>query len=483
MCPLLPDGSAVDASGITNSLFESDRGMPIMLGVIFKVFASDGSKNRSANGSNVSRGNHHTCTVYASTNYGQLNSVFENVIIPPRLHSGIDNYEEDLPRGSTGLIDGSSLPADIVDLDPVMLNGEWCTIGFIGGYIERPFLLNYWPHPVDIYNLATSGNGNGQTTLKQFDDITGRSRKMWRNNGSLFLLNKEGSLYLDTSQANRTVFVSEEGLPSSILYPGGGHIQVDVKPNAQTEINWNDKYVGGKVGGPQIGAGSSAALSIQGETLGSNKPVFDPDLPHPDQPFESQTPSVAPRGTDRTYIQGHEYDVLVKTSKLALVGKAGGSYSGEIDLLVDALIKLKSGGDITATAGSNIYADAGMDIGITAKNDVDIKAIGDVRVSGVIADFSSFELTNIKSVTEVDVEAPEVIVTSDTILLGSKSTTDPVVLFPAFVLLMDDLIAAINGITIDTDTGPRPVTAAAQAVILEAVSTLSNLMSKKVKAE
>lgn len=334
------DGSVTSSSEMTSIHFTRGERLLPMVGVILSVQPSDAPGNFVASNHVQSRGSRHECTVLAAQDLGMPNILLENVVIPPQGHSGIDNLEEDLPRGVAGLADGGQFNTDYGGVDITTLDGEWCVVGFVGGSLRIPFIMAWWPNPINNFDLATSGNAHTQKALVQYDTTLNRSRKIRRKNGIIFLLNKEGSLYLDTTQAGRKVQIDPKThIPTSSQVSKGGHFQLDIKKTSQLEMNWNEK----PTAGPQIGAGSTFQVTVAGEQVGGTpKAVFEPDMPQ-DQPPASPTPTVPPRATDRTIIQGKEYEVIVKTSKLMLVGQAGGTYQGEVDLLADALIKLKAG--------------------------------------------------------------------------------------------------------------------------------------------
>jgi hypothetical protein len=310
-----------------------------MVGVVLSVQPSDSKDNIAAENHPEFRGARHVCTVLVADDFGQPNLLLTNVIIPPGAHTGIDNFHEDLPRGLQGMVD----PEKILDLDfadtPIdQIDGEWCVVGFIGGRIEQAFVMNWWQHPMDNFNLATTGTGNDGASLVQYDTQKNRSRAVRVKNGAVHVLNRQGSVYLDTTQAGRTVEVRDSSVNATQIAKGG-HVQVDIKKTAQLEFNWNEK----ESSGPRIGAGSQSELTVQGETFDEDSPVHDPDLPHPDQPLDREEPQ--PRSTERTYSRMREYDILIKTSKLVVACDAQGGFEGEIAFVVDKLLKIKSGED------------------------------------------------------------------------------------------------------------------------------------------
>ena len=370
---ILPDDTVYPSSQLSHPA-HSSIGMGVFpkIGIILTVQPSDAQGNQTADTHPQLRGSHQECTVLVCSDYGTPDTPIYNVIIPPQRHSGMDNFEEDLPRGSSQFLDGSAYNMDFSGVDTTKLDGEWCVVSFIGGNQQQPFLSHYWPHPLNNIDPATSGNTPAEggalarivesppkPNLVQYDLKKNRSRQIHRKNGVLTMINREGSVYLDTSEAGRTVKLEGIGPtqwvavnPISVTkriashVAKGGHIQVDVKPTAQLEINFNlrkgpefdpSELFLGVEKGPRIGAGSN-----------SKNPVHDPDLPHDDQPFTETKPR--PRDTTRSFSRRKEFEVLEKTSSYNLRAEnttllvPSGGKKGEIILMADDVINLTVAG-------------------------------------------------------------------------------------------------------------------------------------------
>jgi hypothetical protein len=352
---ILADGTVLSSQNWTHDAFHNAENMLPMVGVILSVQPSDAQGNYLSESNINSRGSRNVCTVLAASGYEQPNLLLTNVVIPPASHSGIDNYEENLPRGLTGMID----PEKVRDLDLYateldQVDAEWCIVGFVGGRLENPFVMNWWPHPSDNIHPATTGRGYKDKALTQYDLQKNRSRWVRQKNGSLLLLNREGSVYLDTMQAGRRVDM-KDGTFNTSQVEKGGHVQLDVKSAAQLEINWNSK----EDKGPRIGAGSDAKVTVQSRSFGSDDPILDQDLPHHDQPVTGTTPKTRP--VERTHTRWREYDILIKTSKLVVACDAQGDFEGEIAFVVDKLLEIKSGADIKTDAAATTTQTSGSD--------------------------------------------------------------------------------------------------------------------------
>jgi hypothetical protein len=305
-----------------------------MVGIILSVRPCDAKENYSSDFRMHYRGARHEAIVLASPHLGEPTTPIHHAIIPPSAHSGIDNYAEDLPRGCSQLVDGDDFDTSFQNVDYTKLDGEWCVLGFIGGRVEYPVIIAWWPHPSNNFDLMTSGRGNDERTFAQYDLKKNRGRKLTRINGIEIVVNKDGSVYLDTNQAGRSVVLGKDGVPQAKQVAKGGHIQVDVKQTAQFELNWNAK----ELTGARIGAGSSAQT-----------PVHDPDLPHHDQPISNTTPKA--RETTRTYIRGKEYELLLKTSALQVFCSKEGSTNGDCVVVAtdQILLAQQSGSGAAAT--------------------------------------------------------------------------------------------------------------------------------------
>ena len=296
-----PDGTVVSSSQQTSSIWEAGTRLYPMQGIVLSVQPSDAQHNICADSSSLRRGPRNECSVIVTGNFNDPDLWLNNVIIPPSSPSGIDNYSENLPRGcSKDLIDGIVYNPDFVEVDTSKLDGERCVVAFVGGRIDHAFIQCWWPHPHNNFDPATTGRAYKGGALQQVNLDKNRFRSVRRINGTEIVVNPFGSVYLDTQQAARSVLIKGTK-PESTQIDKGGHVQVDIKPKSQFELNWNLK----PTRGPRIGAGSN-----------SSKPVFDPSLLHPDQPLDSKVPPARP--TERTFIRGKSYELLLKTSNLSV---------------------------------------------------------------------------------------------------------------------------------------------------------------------
>lgn len=214
------------------------------LGIVLNVYPADHADNRSAIISDVQRGFRHECDVQiVSAGHGGP-YVVRHVPITPNMPSGVDNYEEHLPRPCSTKIgsEGGEFDQTMQNNDPYELDGDWCIVGFLNNNIGQPFILRWWPNPNNTYDPATSGDGNpgstGQgTTLNQF------GRVFKRINGIEQIITPEGDIYLDTTYADADIDFeapSERGRIKRTPSPdSGGNIRVVIKESAAVELDWN----------------------------------------------------------------------------------------------------------------------------------------------------------------------------------------------------------------------------------------------------
>jgi hypothetical protein len=283
-----------------------------MVGMILEVQPSDVVANKTSSNSRTKRGWRHECTVMITMNAGGIepNLILSNVVILPARHSGVDNYEEDLPRGvSTKHLDNKEITEQYAKLDTSRLDGEMCVVDFIGGSIDFPYIQNWWPHPANIYDPATCGKESSKEAgfLKQIDIDKHLTRSMRRVNGVLQLITPEGDIYINTNDANSILEIeSDKGKTKGYKRLGkdsGGSIQIDIKPSQQVELNFNDPVEG---------------LKIKLDKNAADK--REPSLPHIDQ-GKVLTNAVSPimivpqaRSTKKTYVQRRKYEKYDKTS-------------------------------------------------------------------------------------------------------------------------------------------------------------------------
>jgi hypothetical protein len=320
----LPDGTVLSSSQFDHpEIGEDQRVSTPMLGIVLAVNPSDDPNNLTATATDDDRGWRHECSVLIVDNNGEPNLILENVSLPPGSHSGVDNFDEDLPRGlGQSLLTGKKVPEDFKGIDFNELNAEWCVLNYIGGAIDKPFVQNWYNHPRNTFDPATSGNA----CLTQVDLAKNKFRKFRRINGVNLVVNQNGDVYLNTAEANSKVDISS-GNPVRTKYDKGGSVQVDIKSSQQMEFNWNTPVEG-------LAAGSNSQTQSR-----------DPSLPH--VKHREGTPEA--RGTSRTLLRFKEYEAYVKTSSLNINCATEGSTNGEFVALGENMITLMQG---DSTVGS-----------------------------------------------------------------------------------------------------------------------------------
>jgi|688.fasta_scaffold02732_26 hypothetical protein len=216
----------------------------LVLGVVLAVNPSDTNVNRSAFQRADRRGYLHTCSVLVVEDGRSSYLVLDNVIITPDMHCGIDDYHENLPRGCSSVVTGQNWNNQINNINPYDLDGDWCIVGFLGGSLDNPFVVRWWPHPKNPYDAATSGNANpSDTTAPSYLSQEGRS--FHRVNGVEFVVTKTGNVYLSTYLANSSLSFGtplspvDGRFPRSLNNDEGGSIKTWIKPSQTLELDWN----------------------------------------------------------------------------------------------------------------------------------------------------------------------------------------------------------------------------------------------------
>jgi hypothetical protein len=329
---LVEDDGTIISSSQHHPFRDINKNLSSLLGIVLTVQPCDNDNNLSLGISGVYRGVRHECTVLCNSNYDVPDILIPNVIITPSQPSNINNYEENLPKGCTSLVDGQEFDTELVGVNPYRLDGEWCIVEFINGNSIYPYIGSWWPHPANIFDPSTSGrklnaNRNTKTYLVQADIIKGKSRHYNSSSGIVSMISADGDCYYDTQEAGRKVIIDENNNRKVENFGTGGNVQVDIKPSSQFELNWNTK----PTKGPRLGAGSN-----------SSNPIQEKSFPHYDDPTIVGTPEARP--TTRTTIRHDAFSMLQKTSQLNIYcedqSSEEGGKSGEYTLAANDLITL-----------------------------------------------------------------------------------------------------------------------------------------------
>lgn len=216
----------------------------MMLGVIIEVYPSDNEDgNRTSIQTNDRLGFTHECDVLVVDDGQSSNLFLSNVVITPDAVSGLDDYYERLPRGSSKLVTGDDFDAALHQIDPYELDGDWCVVGFIGGRLDQPFVVRWWPHAANRLDPATSGtgapdSGGNPKALEQ------ERRYFRRINGVETTVTSKGDIILSTtfagSKLNPGADPRRGRLPRTET-DGGGSIRLYMKPKSTMEWVWDDQ--------------------------------------------------------------------------------------------------------------------------------------------------------------------------------------------------------------------------------------------------
>jgi hypothetical protein len=328
----LPDGSIYSSSQLSFAMDKAHENLTTpMVGVILAVNPSDDSDNLTAavEPSNQ-KGWRHECTVLIMDANSEPNLYLENVVVPPGCHSGVDNYEEDLPRAVIRSLDGKKLSEHFKDHDITRLDAEWCVVNFIGGNVDKPFITNWWHHPLNKHDSASSGQALDGKSLTQVNLKKNKLRKFRRINGVQLLVSPEGDIYLDTSEANSKLDVLPKVKRMGVKK--GGSLQINIKTTQQMEFNWNTAVEGLK-------AGSNSSSQSREESLPHAKA---PALP---------TGNPKARETTKTIVRFKEDEGTVSTGKLVLYCHGKGGESGTFLVTADDGVVIGQGasGEVLAS--------------------------------------------------------------------------------------------------------------------------------------
>ncbi len=233
------DGTPIQQSMTRDSghknTYNMDRNV---LGIILDVQMADTAANIVAQRVADQRSGMHTATVLVVEDGTGSTSIIKNAVITPSDRSSIHDYWENLPKGSTASLSGEELSTSLSKIDPSSLDGEWCVVSFIGKTLTMPYITNWWPHPRNVFDPATSGAGDpkfsgGGSTLSQ------DRRFFKRTNGVEYVITKRGDLYLSTTYAGSQIV--PKGKPTNGRYsrtktPAGGSVRAWIKPGEVLEL-------------------------------------------------------------------------------------------------------------------------------------------------------------------------------------------------------------------------------------------------------
>lgn len=199
-----------------------------VLGIVLDIFYSDSSVNRTSNNGNK-RGTQCEARVLVIDDGTDTPWFLPRVTVLPRSSSGVDNYQEEFPKPCTKMIDGTVFDGSL-NVDVKKLDGDYVIIQFLGGNIRKPMITNWYPHPGNTSDPATSGAIEG--LLDQ------ENRLFKRYQGVEFTITGDGSIYLNTNNSGSIQTADQKGL-KRLNSLNGGDIQLDVKNNRKLEINFN----------------------------------------------------------------------------------------------------------------------------------------------------------------------------------------------------------------------------------------------------
>lgn len=243
---LAPDRTPIQSSlAGSGSQYTHYRMNSPMLGIVLEVYPADHEKNRASVNTVDRRGSMHMCSVLIVDSNSPSQIVLPNVVLTPDAPTGLDNFYETLPRGCSNLTDGQTFEPSMANLDTTTLDGDWCVVGFIGGNIDKPFVMRWWCHIKNTLDPQTTNNGNPDASgTPQSLDQT--NRHFSRVNGVETVINKDGDIYISTALAGSTLQFSQNQTPTKGRWTRqtptdyGGGILVNVKNSQTLELVWDE---------------------------------------------------------------------------------------------------------------------------------------------------------------------------------------------------------------------------------------------------
>ncbi len=349
----------------------------LMLGVVLEVYPADDERNRSSYQREDRRGYLHTCSVLVLQDGRGTHFPLENVIITPDAPTGLDSYYECLPRGCSALVTGENWNNQLNHINPYDLDGDWCIVGFMGGSVDQPFIVRWWPHPHNPFDPATSGKTNPNAEGES-ETLVQVGRMFHRINGVEFTVTKQGHIYVSTYRANSTLRFGSDLAPVDGRFPrtlqdsDGGSFRMWVKPSQSFELDWNVPVDGmgvldvADVGIPQTNpseSGSSSTQEKENTYILIEKDRMDIMVPEEFKLLSKQ----------RILLESEEETTLT----------VGGDFTADVT----------GDGSITTTGGLDIDVTQAFDLTVTGQASITANTTLDVQVTGVATINSQATLT------------------------------------------------------------------------------------------
>lgn len=221
------------AMGIPPSRDAVQRPLGPVLGVVLFVRYPDDPDNPATARTSDVLSAFATAAVLIVDGHAEARGFLRDVLVLPDALTGPDDYAESYPRGCSAFLDLDglpSLPNSPTDIPPEKLDGEWAIIDWLGGHIDRPYIQRWYPHQYNRRDACTSGQ-NGRL------DQRGRS---WRRiRGTRFFVGPDGTVVLDTVEANSYLQPTAGG-PERKRRDDGGDVRIDMKPTRRLDVNFNE---------------------------------------------------------------------------------------------------------------------------------------------------------------------------------------------------------------------------------------------------
>lgn len=468
------EGVFQSAAEAHHNAFLGNNQYGLVLGVVLDVMCADHPSNISCMSTNGSKGYLHTCTVLVIQDTIGTYTILDNVVITPDHSGGIDDYYERLPRASTALVSNQSWNDQLQDIDPYDLDGDWCIVGFLGGVLDAPFVVRWWPHPRNVFDPQTSGTPVDEEATSNY--LEQRGRYLHRVNGVETTVTYGGDVYVNTNLSGGTVSLGRELVPENGRIPrtvpeeSGGSVSLWIKPSQLLELSWEP---------PRDGVGYSG--------------IPDTAIPQ-ENPRTTKADTTSERG-ENTYVvvdNSHAYwytpsyfkieadaTILESSDTVQVRGDSTSFEAKTFTVQASDHISAKADTSITLEATTELNMSATVSAGITSDGTLNLKSTGP-------ASFASDSVATIAANGTLSISGASLIIGASSASIGS---TGSMVVHEGGVNIGngslggavggDQLIAAVNAFSTAVAAA---ATTAVDSAFASAVASAAQTMAATVAA-
>ncbi len=145
--------------------------------------------------------------------------------------SDYHNYAEDSIVSPRDLTSGEPFAFDAQSPSPVLIDGDFCLVQFIGGCVDKAVITARWPHPLNNRDPSTAGR-------EDIGTLDQRGRWVRRINGLTLVISRDGDTWIDANTCGRTL--NPQTLALDVDRPAiGGLITLNGKPGKPFTLDFN----------------------------------------------------------------------------------------------------------------------------------------------------------------------------------------------------------------------------------------------------